>query len=350
MNRLISLVGAALLVGLSTLASVVGCGSSQPPAQAVADYPIPFCRVISECGGGPSRTLCSGTLVDRTATKGLVITCNHCTRSGGPYRVKFTNGEEHVAELLRTDAQQDLAALSIAAPKVQAVKCGSFTGQGIYRAYGFGGDGQFSCVEGRVVEQYGTIGSTGHSFQGITGVPISGDSGSGTVNDNGEFCGVLWGSGSGQGLITMGAPVSDFLRALVADGKWAPSGTFTPGGRPVYDPSNVDSGVRMAASEDGYSIDGHTREIVDAQGRHVTATLTGFLDQLGCPGGGCFRCPPHHDEPGGRRPIRDPIEIAPNPTINVGPTVDAGGELLGLVLAVALIGGVFGFAAYLHHK
>lgn len=345
----------ALLIALLPFA---GCAQEETQVSQAPEYPVPFCRVIGENGGGPSRTLCSGTLIDRNDYKGLVVTCHHCTVGGGPYRVKFLNGEEYTAVLIDTTAQNDMSALVIQRPTVEQVRCGPFTGEGTYRAYGFGGNGQFSCVEGQVMQTYGVIGSTDHSFIGINGKPISGDSGSGTVNDHGEFCGVLWGASSTQGLITMGAPVTDFLNGLCEAGKWDPSDTFTPGGSPVGVSRSVD---RAVASTNEY-VD--TRTVVASDGTRVDVQLCGYEECVknilgcgpsGCPGcgGGCRICPPHGGGDGeghGRSPIRNPIDIAPNATVNVGPGVDVAGEALGLVCGACLIGCVAGFAGYMHSK
>ena len=213
-----------------------GCcpNCNNPPAgNGNIDYTVPFCRFGNERAGNSEAWCCSATLVDRNETQGLVLTANHCT-DGGPYVVEFTDGTKWTGNLVGQDPDYDLAAIAIRRPDVVPIACGRFTGEGMYRAYGFGGHGEFACVQGYVTDYHHGANSSHNCYVGINGAPIPGDSGSGTVNEQGELCGVLWGVAGDTGYITVGKPVSNFLKRLVAAGKWQPSSTFMPGGESPY--------------------------------------------------------------------------------------------------------------------
>jgi hypothetical protein len=207
-----------------------GCDpcTDQHCPQQTADYPIPFCRISSNGVG------CSATLIDRTDTAGLVITCQHCV-GGQNFRCRFTNGLTVDGQLIAISPNHDLAAFRIPPVAVSPAKIGPYDTHGTYRAFGFGGanpSNQLYKIEGEVI-------ASGMSYPGrpccenINATAIGGDSGSGTLNRFDEFVGVLWGCNSQGALITMGQPITEFLRDLVARGLWDPSDNFTPGGQPV---------------------------------------------------------------------------------------------------------------------
>lgn len=192
---------------------------------------IPFARIVAENGSSTKRSLGSGTLVDVNGKFGLIFTCNHVTKNGGPYWIRFADGSEYAAEYLTSTTQNDISALKIARPDKAPVTMGAFTGRGTYTAYGFDGDEKLATVAGKVIDVYGEPGSYDHSYVGISAFPLPGDSGSGTLDDNGKFVGVLWGYNPKGGLVTCGKPVTDFSNDLVAAGLWQPSANFTPGGQ-----------------------------------------------------------------------------------------------------------------------
>lgn len=219
----------APILGVLTLCALLGCspcGDQCPTASN--DYPVPFCRISSNGVG------CSATLIDRHNGRGLVITCEHCV-GGTNFRCRFTNGQTVNGTLIAESPNHDLAAFVIDDIAIMPAKIGAYTAQGTYRAFGFGGanpDNTLYKLEGSVIE-------SGMNYPGrpccenVSCTPIGGDSGSGTLNDRDEFVGVLWGGNARGALITMGQPVTEFLRDLVASGKWQPSPTFTPGGQPI---------------------------------------------------------------------------------------------------------------------
>lgn len=297
---------------LAALVAMVGCEAAISVEQASNDFQFPFCRTQSDCGSLSHMDYCSGTLVDRNDAQGLVITCFHCTKDGGPYHVRFCDGQEYLAQLIDSTAQNDMSAMVIQRPDVMPVACGPFTGDGEYTSYGFGPDGVLSKLTGKVIGHNGEIGSYQHGFQMLDAAPLQGDSGSGVTNEDGEFCGVLWGNSSGRACVTMGTPVSDYLRSLVNRGLWKPSAGFAPGGSEISD-DNLSSGASLA--DCGYSADGKTRT-VDGQ----VCDLTSFEVRRTCIGGLCPNLPKPHlpglggggesggDNPHGRVPLRSPFE------------------------------------------
>jgi hypothetical protein len=298
------------------------CSSGQCPT-ASSDYDVPFCRISSNGVG------CSATLIDRNGTGGLVITCRHCI-GGQNFRCEFTNGLTVDGRLLDSSPEHDLATFIIPEVAIRPAKLGNYDAQGSYRAFGFGGPSrQLAKIEGTVVES--GMGYPGRPCcENINAAAIPGDSGSGTLDREDEFVGVLWGGNPRGALITMGTPVSEYLRGLVARGLWQPSSAFTPGGQPLAAAANS-----LAA----YECSGFAWETC-RRSSYCPPRVQTVIRELqpiwyGCPPGGC--------PPSGRNPI-DPRDAAPRlPAI--GSLIGIRGDAALITFAV-LAGGVVIFSRY----
>lgn len=313
--------GLAIILMLALLTFATGCDEMLEPEQELQyqqiecpDCPngecpnvtsaidfcaVPFCRVEGRTPGQSKMQLCSGTIVDNTGDYGLVLTCCHCTTNSTKFSVTFADGQKYDAILVAVDRSNDLAALVIQSPRVLAVPIGAFEASGVYRAYGFGGNGKLASIAGRVVR---SVLKDGHTFTVIDAEPINGDSGAGTLNERNEFVGVLWGrndEAAVEGLITMGQPVTHFLRELVDDGKWLPSSEFTPGGQALHVETSSLQECQLFGRSKGPSH--HLPRRIDV-----------------CPGGDCTPridprtpAPPKSDGGGqGREPV-DPRDLVP---------------------------------------
>lgn len=343
MNQLIkslALIGAAVAV---LLLLVPGINATPSPTNVNYEQlniaAMPFARIVDEVGAeGGTSFRGSGTLIDKNGNYGLVLTCNHVIDTGGPYWLRFPGGDEYEAVLLDYNSQHDLAALKIAAPVGrEPVPLGAYDGKGVFTAFGFDGDEVLSTIKGRPLGTYGAPGSYEHSFVSISGSPKSGDSGAGCLNERHELVGVLWGGFKNQdkdGLVTMGKPVTNFLKNLVATGKWRPSYNFSPGGS------------SFVADEKGV-----LHEIVLTSEEHYEAEEMGLFGGLrggggNCPGGSCIRRPGGGGGGGGaalprrpsnRKPVESPIEVKGEKVVFQGTTEQVLlGAGIGVVLAIGL--------------
>lgn len=166
---------------------------------ARAEAPTPemqqaICRIYNGNSAG------SGTLVGRDERTGLIVTCHHIFSEGSqsPY-VIFPNGERLPATLVADDPAQDLAALSIMAPKAAPVPLADYRpnkGDIIYSAGCGGLDANRILVnEGNVTHYTDRTGAGDYSGIKITGGVRQGDSGGPMFNAVGEVAAVLWGGG-----------------------------------------------------------------------------------------------------------------------------------------------------------
>lgn len=303
----------ALLLLLLLAMPLVGCDQTAtvpmtPAVNLENPETMPWCRVEAMTGYG-TMNKGSGTLVDRNAHHGLVITAGHVVAAKGPFRVKFPNGAVREAALIGFDGANDLAALLILEPESLPVPLGHFDGQGTYHAYGFGADGRLNRVDGRVKGYYQPVRSgmsgTTYACANITGNAVPGDSGAGTVNDAGGYVGVLWGGADGA-FITMGEPVMQFLARLVRDGRWLP----TPGFRPDQLASKGPAGQSPRLALTSYQVD-------QAVAQTKLVENMGLFDRGSRSGGsqpGCPTCRPGNRQPtnpSGRTPVRGGLGLDP---------------------------------------
>jgi hypothetical protein len=171
----------------------------------------------------------SGTLIEVTESAGLVLTCSHlfdCSAEG--IVVTFPGGGRFAARLVERDRAHDLAALVIARPPLSPIAVNDDAPSGSLTACGFGPQGTFGCVNGKVVGQATAVGATYPSLT-MRGAVRPGDSGGGVLNVAGHLVGVIWGQRDGLTYATCGQPLREFLHRV--------RGKHSRGGAPSQTPS-----------------------------------------------------------------------------------------------------------------
>ena len=171
----------------------------------------------------------SGTLIDVSENRGIVITNWHvirdvATRDGairdgaGEIRVRFPDGFVAKASVLQSDKTWDLAALSIARPRVKPVKLSKRIpeiGDALTVA-GYGG-GTYRHTAGRLL-QFCAPGMTEPAEILEVTTPVrGGDSGGPIFAQNGSLAGVIFGSASGTTNGSHAGRVRMFLDSLGED-------------------------------------------------------------------------------------------------------------------------------------
>ena len=161
----------------------------------------------------------SGTLVDVSEKKGIVITNWHVIRDGaGEIHVRFPDGFVAKASVLQSDKTWDLAALSIARPRVKPVKLSKRIpeiGDALTVA-GYGG-GTYRHTAGRLL-QFCAPGMTEPAEILEVTTPVrGGDSGGPIFAQNGSLAGVIFGSASGTTNGSHAGRVQKFLDSLRED-------------------------------------------------------------------------------------------------------------------------------------
>jgi hypothetical protein len=170
----------------------------------------------------------SGTLVDARGTFGLVVTNWHVVRDAtGPITVEFPEGHKSAAEVIRTDRDWDLAALSIQRPKAEPLPVtpqAPQIGEWLWIA-GFGG-GSFRAAPGYVRAYNSPSIDLPQEFIELSAEARQGDSGGPILNERGELCGVLFGSAPGYTCGAYGGRVRQFLATVIPGGE--PGSDTTP--------------------------------------------------------------------------------------------------------------------------
>ncbi len=152
-------------------------------------------RICSTSGSG--HTYGSGTLIDKNAERGIVVTCSHLFRDGiDNVTVTFPDGKRYAAELLGRDKEWDLAALLIAPPDASPVAIAvDHPKQGDpLTSCGYGSNGQYWCNQGRVLGYVRTTLTQTYETLELSGRARDGDSGGPVFNASGELVAVLWGT------------------------------------------------------------------------------------------------------------------------------------------------------------
>ena len=168
----------------------------------------------------------SGTLVDARGQFGLVVTNWHVVRdASGPITVKFPDGFESPAQVVKTDRDWDLAALSIRRPHAEPLPVtldAPQPGEWLTIA-GYGG-GNYRQASGMLSKYVAPSPDLPYEMLDLADVEArQGDSGGPIINQRGEVCGVLFGSGPGYTNGSYGGRVREFLATVI------------PGGRPGSD-------------------------------------------------------------------------------------------------------------------
>ena len=207
-----------------------------------ADFAQPWCKV--RCSDG---SVGSGTLADRNAEQGLVITAFHVVRDimpngrqAGAVVCEFQNGDRAGATVVSFNDKRDLCALIIQRPAIRPIKLAAYTGQGVHTVYGFPGGGALRPASGHIVDDTRFLLAPGDYPVAVLSAPtIPGQSGGGVITADG-MVGVMWGcDNDGHANMTCGKPFDEFMVSLTQsyscqNGRcWQPSPQYSPGGRVI---------------------------------------------------------------------------------------------------------------------
>ncbi len=184
-------------------ASSAAAGASIFPASArsgaASQTPHPaVVRVIAPERDGAS--LGSGTLVDVSATHGLVITNWHVVRdAAGNVIVSFPDGFQTPGYVIKTDKDWDLAAVAIWRPRVAPVPISTQPPRpgDVLTIAGYG-PGPYRALSGRCTEYLSPGAGFPYEIVELHGAARHGDSGGPIFNSRGELAGVLFGEGGGD--------------------------------------------------------------------------------------------------------------------------------------------------------
>jgi hypothetical protein len=201
--------------------------AATPPHPAVARIVVPEKDGISYG---------SGTLVDVRGGFGLVVTNWHVVRdAAGPITAEFQDGFKSPAEVVKTDKDWDLAALSVYSPKADPVPVTAVAPQpGEWLTIAGYGSGDWRTASGPCTQYLAPGVEFPHEMVELATEARQGDSGGPIFNQRGELAGVLFGSGPGYTSGSYGGRVLKFLSAVV------------PGGVPGVDLSAAASAVAAA--------------------------------------------------------------------------------------------------------
>jgi hypothetical protein len=164
------------------------------------------CRITVADG-----TTGSGTLIASSDKVGLILTCAHLFDTcRSQITVSFGRAGRFMANLVDVDKANDLAAIEIRHPVVEPLDVSDADPAGTLTACGFGSNGAFRSIRGRIV---GTATADGASFPSIkiSGAVRPGDSGGGVLDIRGKLVGIIWGTRDNQTYTTCGRPVRDFV-------------------------------------------------------------------------------------------------------------------------------------------
>jgi len=180
-----------------------------PNAKLVALDQSAHCRI--SVGDG---TLGSGTLVERDASTGLVLTCAHLFDDAtGRIIVTLPQAGRFAARVVEIDRANDLAAISIRRPDVEPLQVGDDEPAGMLTACGYGPTSVFRAIHGAITGRATIVGANYPSTT-ICGAVRPGDSGGAVLNTRGQLVGVIWGQRDGQTYATCGRPVFEFLNRI----------------------------------------------------------------------------------------------------------------------------------------
>lgn len=215
---------------------MVAASDAQTPHPAVARITVPEKDGVSYG---------SGTLIDARGKFGLVVTNWHVVRdAAGPITVEFPEGHKSQAEVIRTDKDWDLAALSILRPRAEPLPITAQAPQiGEWLSIAGYGGGQFRAAAGFVRAYNSPSIDLPQEFIELSAEARHGDSGGPILNQRGEVCGVLFGSAPGYTCGAYGGRVREFLATVIPGGEpgsdSAPLATAQPITAPAADPTAI---------------------------------------------------------------------------------------------------------------
>jgi hypothetical protein len=166
-------------------------------------------------------SLGSGTLVDVRGDFGLVVTNWHVVRdAAGPIQVEFPGGFQSPGDVVKTDKDWDLAALSIRRPPaVLPVPVSPLAPRpGQWLAIAGYGSGLWRLVSGPCTQYLAPGAEFPYELVELAAEARQGDSGGPIFNERGELAGVLFGSGPGYTSGAYGGRVLKFLASVVPGG------------------------------------------------------------------------------------------------------------------------------------
>ncbi len=216
--------------------------TSSPPLPAVARIVVPEKDGVSYG---------SGTLIDARGQFGLIVSNWHVVRdAAGQITVEFPDGFKSPAEVVKTDKDWDLAALSIYRPKVAAIPITAVAPQpGETLTIGGYGSGQWRMTSGRCTQYLAPGVDFPHEMVELSAEARQGDSGGPILNQRGELAGVLFGSGPGYTSGSFGGRVLQFLTTVVPGG--TPGNDGLSGGALAADASGGPNGANRELAK-GY--------------------------------------------------------------------------------------------------
>ncbi len=193
------LFGAGVSIETSAASDCVGgcCRPAVTPTVAPLES-APAAVVRIACRANNSQTVFgSGTLIDSTEDRALILTCAHLFESGsGAITVRFADGKTRSARIRSIDRTWDLAVLQIGPVRIRPVSISVLApvpGEPLTGG-GYGPDGRFRSIKGRACGYAQIQGSNTHETLEMTGAARQGDSGGPIFNRQGELVAVLWGS------------------------------------------------------------------------------------------------------------------------------------------------------------
>jgi hypothetical protein len=193
--------------------------SPAPNSRLATPSPLPaVARIVVPEKDGISYG--SGTLIDARGQFGLVISNWHVVRdASGPITVEFPDGFKSPAEVVKTDKDWDLAALSIYRPRINPVPITANAPQpGEQLTIAGYGSGDWRITSGRCTQYLAPGVEFPHEMVELAAEARQGDSGGPILNDRGELAGVLFGSGPGYTSGSYGGRVLKFLATVVPGG------------------------------------------------------------------------------------------------------------------------------------
>jgi hypothetical protein len=208
---------------------------AQPPHPAVARIVVPEQGAVS---------FGSGSLVDVRGQFGLVVTNWHVVRdAAGQIAVEFPGGFRSPAQVVKTDIDWDLAALSIYRPPVAPLPITAELPQvGQWLTIAGYGSGDYRAASGSLADYVSPSEDLPREMLDIAHVEArQGDSGGPILNQRGELCGVLFGAARGYTNGSYGGRVLKFLATVVPGG--------TPGSDGPPTASNLASNTPPAAGQ-----------------------------------------------------------------------------------------------------
>jgi S1-C subfamily serine protease len=189
----------------------------RPPTPVPGPYPAVARITVVEKDGISYGT---GTLVDARGEFGLVVSNWHVVRdSAGPITAEFPDGFKSPAQVVKTDKDWDLAALSIYRPRAAPLSVSPSPPQlGEPLTIAGYGSGQWRVASGRCTQYLAPGLEFPHEMVELAAEARQGDSGGPILNQRGELAGVLFGSGPGYTSGSYGGRVLQFLAMVVPGG------------------------------------------------------------------------------------------------------------------------------------